>query len=136
MAEKKIVVTVDVADDNEKRKAMMVVSVLSGINFMSMDMKTKKMTVIGTVDPVKVVDKLRKRWNAHVISVGPKEEPKKAETKKEEPKKTEAKKEEPKKDSGEHIGQLVKLYQAYNPHLTTHYSVISREEDPNSCVIC
>ncbi|XP_078429425.1 heavy metal-associated isoprenylated plant protein 39-like isoform X2 [Wolffia australiana] len=125
MAEK-IVVKVDVADDDEKRKAMMAVSVLPGINFMCMDMKDKKMTVIGTVDPVKVVDKLRKRWNAHVISVGPKEEPKK----------TEAKKEEPKKDSAEHIGQLVKLYQAYNPRLTTHYSVISREEDPNSCVIC
>ncbi|XP_078428437.1 heavy metal-associated isoprenylated plant protein 39-like [Wolffia australiana] len=134
MAEK-IVMKMDVANDNKKRKAMMAVSMLPGINFMSMDMKAKKMTVIGMVDPVMVVDKLRKRWNAHFISVGPKEEPKKAETKKEEPKKTDAKKEQPRKDSAEHIGQLVKLYQAYNPQLTTHYSVIVREEDPNSCVI-
>ncbi|XP_078429421.1 heavy metal-associated isoprenylated plant protein 39-like [Wolffia australiana] len=126
MAEKKIVVKVDVADDDEKRKAMMAVSVLPGINYMSMDMKEKKMTVIGTIDPVKVVEKLRKRWNAHIITIGPKEEPKK----------TENKKEEPKKDSAEHLAELVNLYGAYNPHLTTHYTVISREEDPNSCVIC
>ncbi|XP_078428388.1 heavy metal-associated isoprenylated plant protein 39-like [Wolffia australiana] len=131
MAEKKIVVTVDVADDDEKRKAMMAVSVLPGINYMSMDMKEKKMTVIGTIDPVKVVEKLRKRWNAHIITIGPKEEPKKAE-----PKKGDPKKEEPKKDSAEHLAELVKLYRAYNPHLTTHYTVISKEEDPNSCVIC
>lgn len=61
-------------------------------------MKEKKLTVIGTVDPVNVVSKLRKYWQADIISVGPAVEPKKEEPKKEEPKKEEAKKEEPKKE--------------------------------------
>ncbi|KAJ7951192.1 Heavy metal-associated domain containing protein [Quillaja saponaria] len=88
---------------------MKTVSTLSGIDSISMDMKEKKLTVIGTVDPVNVVSKLRKYWPTDMISVGPakepekkevpkKEEPKKEEEKKEEPKKEEEKKEEPKKE--------------------------------------
>ena len=64
-----------------------------------MDMKEKKLTVIGTVDPVNVVSKLRKYWQTDIVSVGPAKEPeKKEEPKKEEPKKEEEKKEEPKKE--------------------------------------
>ena len=69
-----------------------------------MDMKEQKLTVIGAVDPVTIVSKLRKFWRTEIFSVGPakepekKEEPKKEEAKKEEPKKEEAKKEEPKKE--------------------------------------
>lgn len=76
-----------------------------GIDEISIDLKGKKLTVIGTVDPVSVVSKLRKKsWPVHIISVGPakepekKEEPKKEEAKKEEPKKEEAKKEEAKEE--------------------------------------
>ena len=66
---------------------------------MAIDMKEKKLTVIGTVDPVNAVSKLRKYWPADIITVGPAKEPeKKEEAKKEEPKKEEAKKEEPKKE--------------------------------------
>ncbi|KAF3441577.1 hypothetical protein FNV43_RR15491 [Rhamnella rubrinervis] len=63
-----------------------------------MDMKGKKLTVIGTVDPVHVVSKLRKYWPTDIVSVGPAVEPKKEEPKKEEAKKEEPKKEEPKKE--------------------------------------
>lgn len=71
-----------------------------GIDEISIDLKGKKLTVIGTVDPVSVVSKLRKKtWPVHIISVGPAKEPeKKEEPKKEEPKKEEGKKEEPKKE--------------------------------------
>lgn len=58
-----------------------------------MDMKEKKLTVIGSVDPVNVVSKLRKYWPTDIISVGPAVEPKKEEPKKEEGKKEEGKKE-------------------------------------------
>lgn len=58
-----------------------------------MDMKEKKLTVIGLVDPVNVVSKLRKYWPTDIISVGPAVEPKKEEPKKEEGKKEEGKKE-------------------------------------------
>ncbi|XP_009782810.2 heavy metal-associated isoprenylated plant protein 39-like [Nicotiana sylvestris] len=59
-----------------------------------MDMKGRKLTIIGMVDPVSVVSKLRKFWPVHIISVGPAKEPEK----KEEPKKEEGKKEEAKKE--------------------------------------
>nr|DAD19540.1 TPA_asm: hypothetical protein HUJ06_021003 [Nelumbo nucifera] len=76
----------------------------------------KQLTVIGDVDPVDVVSKLRKLWHSDIVYIGPSKEPEK----KEEPKKEEPKKEEPKKDPVEQqIQNLVKAYQAYNPHMTT-----------------
>ncbi|URE26366.1 heavy metal-associated domain containing protein, partial [Musa troglodytarum] len=125
----KIVVKVDVHDDKDKKKAMKAVSSLQGIDSISMDMKDMKLTVIGMVDPIDVVGKLRKHWCAAIVSVGPAKEPEK---KKEEPKKGE---EEKKKDPNEQIAELVKAYKAYNPCMTTYYSVQSAEENPNACVV-
>lgn len=117
-----------------------------GIDEITIDLKGKKLTVIGTVDPVTVVSKLRKKnWPANIISVGPakepekkeeakkeepkkeeakkdeaKEEPKKEEAKKEEPKKEEAKKEEPKKEEPKKIEippeMLVPTAMQYRPY--------------------
>nr|XP_018681265.1 PREDICTED: heavy metal-associated isoprenylated plant protein 3-like isoform X2 [Musa acuminata subsp. malaccensis] len=128
----KIVVKVDVQGDKEKQKAMNAVSALQGIDSIAMDMKERKMTVIGAVDPINVVEKLRKCWPTAIVSVGPKEEPKK-----EEPKKVEAKKDEgdKKKECDKMIKELVDAYKAYNPCMTTRYCVQSVEENPNACVI-
>jgi hypothetical protein len=53
-------------------------SLMSGIDAISMDMASRKMTVIGTVDPVNVVSKLRKAsWPAYIESLGPAKEPEK-----------------------------------------------------------
>lgn len=66
----------------------------AGIDSISMDMKEKKLTIIGTVDPVNVVSKLRKYWpTADLVAVGPAKEPEK----KEEPKKEEPKRRRPKR---------------------------------------
>lgn len=101
---------------------------MAGVESVSIDMKDKKLTVIGNVDPVEVVNKLRKAWHTEIVSVG--------ENKKEEPKKAEPKKEEPKKNPNEQMAELMRAFQANNPHLTMHYHVQSVEEDPNACVIC
>ncbi|GLU21143.1 hypothetical protein SLE2022_373040 [Rubroshorea leprosula] len=131
---KKVVVKLEVYDEKSKKKAMKIVSSISGVNSVSMNMNDRKLTVTGEVDAVVIVNKLRKICCTEIVSVGPEKE----EKKKEEPKKEE-KKEEPKKDDKkkeDQVAELVKAYKAYNPHLTQYYFVRSVEEDPNACVIC
>ena len=101
---------------------------LIGVDSISMDMKDKKLTVTGDIDPVDVVNKLRKLCSTDIVSVGPAKE----EKKKEEPKKEEPKKDDKKKDTKEEQKAYV---MPYSPYMTYHY-VRSAEEDPNACVIC
>ncbi|KAL5567895.1 hypothetical protein UlMin_024470 [Ulmus minor] len=115
---------------------MKVASGHPGVDSISMDMKDKKLTVTGNIDPVSLVSKLRKLCETDILSVGP---PKAAE-KKEEPK--EPKKEDNKKDPN--LDEIMKQYQAYHNQLhhqlylqpISHYHVTSVDEDPNACVIC
>lgn len=123
-----------------------------GIDSISMDMKDKKMTVVGMVDPVDLVLKLRKICPTEIISVGPAKEPEKAkeETKKDEKKKEETKSnngakqeegkksdQEKKKEANEQVVESLKACKAYNQqaHYNYQYSH-SIEENPNACVIC
>jgi hypothetical protein len=136
----------------------------AGIDEISADMASHKMTVVGMVDPVSVVSKLRKAsWSATIESVGPAKEPEKKDgeaAKKEggEGEKKEAGEGENKKEAGgekdkdgkkaapptEQQVQLAELLNQYYrassyypyPPVATHYHVQSMEEDPNSCTVC
>lgn len=103
---------------------MKAVSGLSGIDSISMDMKDKKMTVIGDVDPIKVVSKLKKQWHTQILTVGPAKEEKKDEGRKDD---------DNKKKESEQIAELVRAYNAYNHHMAMYYLP---DESPNSCIIC
>ncbi|KAL5707930.1 hypothetical protein ACHQM5_018777 [Ranunculus cassubicifolius] len=113
---KKAIFRLDLHDDLDKQKAMKKVSRVSGIDFISMDMKDKKLTVTGDFDPVSVVSKLRKTWpHTEIVCVAPAKEAEKkkeivrvapakeAEKKKEEPKKDEAKKDDKKEDPNKEV---------------------------------
>lgn len=95
-----------------------------------MDMKDKKLTVIGGVDPVAVVAKVRKHWpNSDIVSVGPAKEEKKDPPK--EPVKPKPK--SPNEQMEEMLEWCKKHgYPGYGPN----YHVYSVDENPNACVIC
>ncbi|CAN6229964.1 unnamed protein product [Urochloa humidicola] len=72
-AKKKVVLLLGLHDNDakEKRKVLKTVSTFPGLDLISMDMKASKLTVVGLVDPIVLVTKLRKLWHADILSVGP-----------------------------------------------------------------
>ncbi|XP_050372408.1 putative disease resistance RPP13-like protein 1 [Argentina anserina] len=126
----KVVFELDIHDDKSKREVMKTVSRIYGVDSISMDMKDKKLTVVGNIDIVHLLTKLRKLCHAVILSVGPAKKKKEEGQKKEEPKKGDEKKKDPKDEPVEHVT----LCASYNPNGTGYR--IHTDENPNSCVIC
>ncbi|XP_057732424.1 heavy metal-associated isoprenylated plant protein 39 isoform X2 [Arachis stenosperma] len=84
-------------DDKTKKKAIEAVADIFGIDSIAVDINEQKITVIGEMDAVAVVKKLKKIGKVDILSVGPAKEEKKEETKQEE--KKEEKKEEANKEN-------------------------------------
>ncbi|KAL6952059.1 hypothetical protein U1Q18_052863 [Sarracenia purpurea var. burkii] len=121
---KKVVLKLGIQDEKGKQKAMMTVSSLPGIDSIVMDMKDKKLTVTGEVDPVSLVGKLRKICGTEIVTVGPAKEPEKKEPN--------IMKEDPKKGAGTKIEDLG---HPIPPPLPYYNYSRGADEDPNSCVI-
>ncbi|MQK21680.1 cation transporter [Escherichia coli] len=112
---------------------------IAGVKSVTIDMKNKKLTLTGDIDPINVVAKLRKFCHTEIISVGPAKEEKKEDTKKDDQKKPDDKKDSTK----ENVIDPLKFYETYayyyqmKPPQYNQYYYPTRcvEDDSNGCVI-
>ncbi|KAI9091054.1 hypothetical protein K1719_028324 [Acacia pycnantha] len=83
MAQKVVLkVMMTMTDDKTKKKAIEAAADIFGVDSIIADIEEQKLTVIGEMDVVAMVKKLKKVGKVDIISVGPnKEEEKKDETK-------------------------------------------------------
>lgn len=101
----------------------MITYLIAGVESVAVDMKEKKITVIGEADPIFLTVKLRKFGFGftELLSVGPAKEEKKPEA---------AKKEEKKPDPPQVVYLNPSSYPPYP------YTVVTENYNPNTCTIC
>ncbi|XP_050885610.1 heavy metal-associated isoprenylated plant protein 39 isoform X2 [Lathyrus oleraceus] len=96
MAQKVVLKVLTMTDDKTKKKSIEAVADIYGVDSIETDVNEQKLTVIGEMDTVAVVKKLKKVGKVDIVSVGPAIEEKKEEKKEEKEEKKEEKPEEKK----------------------------------------
>ncbi|KAL1212369.1 Heavy metal-associated isoprenylated plant protein 15 [Cardamine amara subsp. amara] len=126
-----MVVMIDVHDDRSKDRVLRTVASCSGLTTITMDSKDGKLTVIGDFDEMKILSKLKRRWNsAKMATFGSYDAKKEAETAAAAEKK---KKEESERQGLEALNRPhreIPIY--YPPH---HRTVVCDHGYYNGCVI-
>ncbi|KAJ1376535.1 Heavy metal-associated domain superfamily [Sesbania bispinosa] len=98
MAQQKVVLKVlTMIDEKTKKKAIEAAADIYGVDSIAADVKEQKLTVIGEMDTVAVVKKLKKVGKVDIVSVGPAKEEKKEEKKDENKEEKKEEKQEEKK---------------------------------------
>ncbi|KAG6753521.1 hypothetical protein POTOM_043591 [Populus tomentosa] len=81
MAQKVVLKVLTMTDVKTKQKAIEAAADIYGVDSIAADLKDQKLTVIGQMDPVAVVKRLKKVAKVDIISVGPAKVEKKEEKK-------------------------------------------------------
>ncbi|KAF5819027.1 putative heavy metal-associated domain, HMA, heavy metal-associated domain superfamily [Helianthus annuus] len=132
----KVVMKLNIHDNECKRKILKAVSGLLGIDSLAFEMKDNTLTIVGDVDAVKITNKLKK-WNAFIHTLGPAKEPEKKEPEKKGGEDEEAKKK--KQEEEEAIKRLIEAYccsRGDHSYPTQRLCIHAVEEAPTGCVIC
>ncbi|XP_022764823.1 heavy metal-associated isoprenylated plant protein 39-like [Durio zibethinus] len=98
MAQKVVLKVLTMTDDKTKQKAIEAVADIYGVDSIAADLKDQKLTVVGQMDAVAVVKKLKKVGKVDIVSVGPAKEAKKEDKTKEKKEEKKEQKKEEKKD--------------------------------------
>ncbi|XP_010473641.1 PREDICTED: heavy metal-associated isoprenylated plant protein 26-like [Camelina sativa] len=125
---KKMVVTICVYDEGSREKVMRTVASCSGITAITIDPMEGKLTVIGKLDEMQILKKLKRRWHsAKMVSFGPFDAKKEAEA-------AAAAEKKKKEESERERERMEALYRPICP-IHHHHSTIVYDHDHHGCII-
>lgn len=111
---KKIELKVAIDDEKSKIRAMRTIAGVQGVESVAVNMKDRKITVIGEADPVYLTIKLRKFGVTELLTVGPAKEEKK-----------------PEGDKKEKLPEVPNYVYVHEP-----WPVVADDYNANTCTIC